>query len=450
MTILKNKMKRREFLRSLSKAGLILPFASQFGLMKKAFAAPGGAKRYVQFFYPNGHDMNRWHLYPTGSFNQDSFNHAECALRPLAAHIDNVLAIKGLGFGAGGKNQGLDGGHEIAPHMVLSGGDYNGRTIESHIARHLNVNPMYVGVRCNGGLSPFRIDDNASVVPEQNPQSFYDNNFKPLEGSATSGPSEQNLKQRKVLEALEENIDVLQTNALNEKETQKLAIYDDSLAFYRSVLESDINFGGFKRPSIGVGLDNRVDPELEAIAQIDNMVMAFASDFTRVAGFQFIQINQNPIFQNFASVNEWMGEYALNGPKWNHNETQTHSASHSAGTEGNGHVLNAQTAWYNMMVADFITKLKAIPDPVFDGSLFDNTVMMMMSENGHGNGHGNDNLGIYVIAGDNTNISTGKGIDVGGSRGPADLQYELTNAFEMGWNGYAQSNGAGGIPGMFS
>jgi len=40
MNILKNKMQRRSFLRTLTKAGLVLPFASQFGLMSRAFAVP--------------------------------------------------------------------------------------------------------------------------------------------------------------------------------------------------------------------------------------------------------------------------------------------------------------------------------------------------------------------------------------------------------------------------
>lgn len=453
MNILKNKMQRRDFLRSLIRGGMVLPFASQFGLMNKAFAQEtGGPKRFVQFFYPNGCDINRWHDYPTGSFASDALNSVDCPLRPLAPHVSNVLGLKGLDFDPAGKDQGVDGGHENAPRRVLSGGNYDERTIESHIANQLGVTPMYVGVHCNGGLTPFREQDGVSTVPEQNPQTYYDGNFKDKSGGGTE-PSPENLQRRKILESLEESIDLLQANQLSAKEEQKLQVYDSSLAFYRDVLESDVDFAGFVRPTIGTGANDRIEPELAAIAQIDNIVMAFASDHTRVAGYQFVQINQDPIFQNFPSLNDWLGDYAFNGSRFDHNENQTHSASHQAGVSGNpsAHVLNAQTAWYNMMVADLVTKLKAIPDPVFTGSIFDNTVITIMSENGLGANHLNKNLGVYVVAGNNTGINTGQGIDLGGSVGPADLQFELANLFGLNWSGgYAQSVGAAGIQGLRS
>jgi len=356
-----------------------------------------------------------------------------------------------LSFNPAGKNQGVDGGHENAPFMALSGGDWNKRTIESHIAAEMGVKPIYVGVRCNGGNAPFREFDNVRTVPEENPQTFYDSNFKGREGGGTEVTPE-NLRRQRILEALEENLDLLQANNLSAKEVQKLEVYDSSLAFYRSVLDSDIDFAGFVRPTIGAGANDRIEPELAAIAQVDNIAMAFASDFTRVAGYQFIQINQDPIFQNFPSMGEWLGDYAFGGPSSTHSENKTHAASHGAAVGGNpaGHVLNAQTAWYNMMVANLVEKLKVIPDPVFEGSVFDNTVMTIMSENGHGADHLNENLGIYVVAGNNTGINTGRGIDVGGSRGPADLQYELGRLFNKNWNGFGQSVGNSGISGLRS
>ncbi len=68
MKLLKNKMQRRDFLRTLAKAGLTTAFASQFMLSPNVFAAAGGAKRFITVYYPNGCVRDKWHSYDIGAW----------------------------------------------------------------------------------------------------------------------------------------------------------------------------------------------------------------------------------------------------------------------------------------------------------------------------------------------------------------------------------------------
>ncbi len=446
MNILKKKIQRRDFIRNLARAGLIVPFASSFGLMSKAHALPGGARRFVQFFYSNGCEVGKWHSYNTGALNANSFDNNNCPLLPLAPHYQNVLAIKNLSLNDG---QGAATDHPTPAGNIMSGGQPGATTIEHVIGNHLGgqvSNHLYTGVRA-GGITVFRDGNGNPISPESNPQTIYDSNFAGLSGGGEPDP--ETVLRSNILESLDENLALLQTNQLGAKENAKLETYENSLAFYRGVLEADIDASGFSRPTIGEGQDNSVDGELEALAQLDNITMAFASDFTRTAAVQFMSPNGDPILQNFPSLNDWLGEYRNGGSRGSWNENRTHAASHLAAGGGDAsHVCNAQTAWYNMMVAELITKLKALPDPTYDGTIFDNTVMMIMSEHCSAGAHGNDNAGIYVVAGDNTGVNTGNAIDASG-RGPADLQYQLTQLFGMGWGGFGNSRGTAGIPGFY-
>ena len=125
MNILKNKMQRRDFLRTLAKAGLTTAFTSQFMLSANVFAQAGGAKRFVMVFYPNGCVRDKWHSYNTGALGSGSFDTSP--LQHLNAHINKIVAFKNLSYnGHGGSS-----GHPEACRGVFSGGVDHARVIPS-------------------------------------------------------------------------------------------------------------------------------------------------------------------------------------------------------------------------------------------------------------------------------------------------------------------------------
>lgn len=443
MNVLKNKMQRRDFLRSIAKAGLTTAFASQFMLSSNVFAQTGGAKRFVMVFYPNGCTRDLWHSYNSGTLGSGSFGVGP--LHHLDAHINKVVAFKNLTFKGHGGNEG----HPEACRGVFSGGQEYGPTFDAAIGEALGgrlTNNMHVGLwssRTKGAdYMPFRDKNSNKVVVPDNPQQVYDNLLADIVRNSNTNSSDPETERRqKVLEALHENLDLLQSNVLNVKQNGKLLTHEESLNYYQNVLGDSLNIGGsdFARPTIGMtGVDD--DGELIAKAQMRNIAMAFQADITRTASFQFMGAQDESLKINFPSIRPFMtqGDYHI-PPKLYHNEVYSHVSSHNVSP-----LFSSQTHWYNIMVAYLMDELASRPDLAYGGSLLDNTLILVMSEMGAGD-HQQENPGIYVAGGAGGAIQSGKAIDTMNT-GMSNLYLDIAKAFGLNWNRYG--NSYGGISGF--
>lgn len=438
MNYLKNKVKRRDFIRTIAKAGLTLPFTSQFLLSSNVFAQSGGAKRFVMVFYPNGCVRETWHAYNTGVLGSGSFNNSP--LLQLADYASQLLPIKNLTYAG----HGGSAGHPESCRAVFSGGqDYNtsfdvvlGEAMPGRL-----LNNLHVGVWSSRALSsehmPFTDKNRVKIDTPDNPQMVYDNNIADVVGGGTGGnPKPEDLRRRRVLEALSDNIDVLQQYDLSVRQQEKLLTHEESLAFYKNVLDTTIDLGdgtGFVRPTVGMSGIN-AEAELVAQAQVKNIAMAFQADITNVASLQFMGAQDEQLKINFPSIHPYMGDFGFE-PKVNYNETRSHVSSHS---ESN--LFTAQTHWYNIMVKYLLDELAVRKDPVFGGNLIDHTVVLVMSEVGGGN-HQQDNPGVYLAGGAGGRLNTGMAIDAGGA-GMSNLYLDIANAFGLGWSRYGNSFGS--------
>lgn len=441
MNILKNKMQRRDFLRTLAKAGLTTAFTSQFMLSANVFAQTGGAKRFVMVFYPNGCTPSLWHSYNTGSLGSGSFGAGP--LHHLNTHISKVVAFKNLTFAGHGGN----GSHPDACKGVFSGGQEIGPTFDAAIGAALGgrlMNNMHVGVwssRAKGtDYMPFRDKNGNKVIVSDNPQQIYDNLLADIvKNNNSSSPDPETARRQKVLESLHDNLDLLQTNTLNILQNGKLLAHEESLNYYQNVLADSLNIGNgdFSRPAIGMtGLDE--DAELIAKAQMRNIAMAFQADITRTASFQFMGAQDESLKINFPSIRQFMGTWA-DLPKREHNEVRSHVSSHNVDA-----LFSAQTHWYNIMVAYLMDELASRPDLAYGGSLLDNTLILVMSEMGAGD-HVQNNPGIYVAGGAGSSIRGGNAIDAGNA-GMSNLYLDIAKAFGLNWSRYG--NSYGGISGF--
>lgn len=428
-------MQRRDFIKTLAKAGATTAFASQFALSSKAFAAAGDAKRFIMVYYPNGCVRDTWHSYDLGGLNETSFDTSP--LQPLGKHYNSMLPIKNLTFsGHGGSS-----GHPEACSGVFSGGISGGTTFDVSIGEALGgkfTNNLHVGCFSSKTISsaymPFTDKNGNKIDVPDNPQLIYDNLLADIVGQDTSEPTPESVRRRRVLEALHENLDILQATPLNVKQQGKLLSHEEALNYYQNILNASLNTstGNYSRPTIGMtGVEG--DAELIAKAQMRNIAMAFQADMTNTATFQFMGAQDESLKINFESIHDYMGDFAF-PPKLTYNETRSHVSSHNESD-----LFDAQTRWYNMMVAYLMDELAARPDEAYGGTLLDNTVILMMSEVGGGN-HQQDNPGIYLAGGGGGAIQAGQAIDAGNA-GMSNLYLSIAQSFGLGWNNYGNSFG---------
>ncbi|WP_331346127.1 DUF1552 domain-containing protein [Cellvibrio sp. UBA7661] len=435
MNLLKNKMQRRDFLRTIAKLGLTTAFTSQFMLSSNVFAQTAGAKRFVMVYYPNGCVRDKWHSYNAGALASNSF--ATSPLQHLNAHITKLVPIKNLTYnGHGGSS-----GHPEACRGVFAGGQEYAPTFDVAIGEALGgrlTKNMHVGVWSSKAKGteymPFTDKNRNKIQVSDNPQQVYDALLADVVGSSSGTPDPDAARRRKVLEALHENLDVLQANALNVKQQGKLLTHEEALNYYQNTLSGTLDIGstGFARPTIGMtGIDD--DADAIAKAQMRNIAMAFQANITRTASFQFMGAQDESLKINFPSIRPYMGDYG-SGEKLNYNETRSHVSSHNESA-----LFDAQTRWYNIMVAYLMDELAARPDTAYGGTLLDNTLILVMSEVGGGN-HQQENPGIYVAGGAGNAIRTGTAIDANNT-GMSNLYLDIAKAFGLNWTRYGNSSG---------
>lgn len=436
MNVLKNKMQRRDFLRSLATAGLTTAFASQFMLSSNVFAQTGGAKRFIMVFYPNGCKRDNWHSYNTGALGSSSFNTSP--LQHLNGHLNKIIPIKNLNY----DGHGGSAGHPDACKGLFSGGQEYGPTFDTAIGEALGgrfTKNMHVGVWSSRAIDsnhmPFRDKNGTKIQVPDNPQLVYDNLIADVvRNSGNNTPDPETARRLKVLESLHENLDLLQANTLNVKQQGKLLTHEESLNYYQSVLSGSLDIGGsgFSRPTVGM---SGVHEEGDAVAkaQMRNIAMAFQADITRTATFQFMGAQDESLRINFPEIRPYMGDYS-SGEKLTHDPVRSHVSSH------NEHYLfDAQTRWYNIVVSYLMDELAARPDVAYGGSLLDNTLILVMSEMGGGN-HQQDNPGIYVAGGAGAALRSGTAIDAGNA-GMSNLYFSIAKAFGLNWTRYGNSYG---------
>ncbi len=442
MKILRNKMRRREFISNLAKAGLTTAFTSQFLLSNKVFAQTNTAKRFVMVYYPNGCVRDRWHSYNTGVISSNSLSTSP--LEPLSAFSNYLMPIKNLSYVGHGGNEGhpescravFSGGHDYATSFDVVLGEQNPGTL---------TNNMHVGVWSSRAISsehmPFTDKNRNKIDVPDNPQMIYDNLIADVVSSNQTNDPET-VRRRRVLESLHENLDVLQANPLSVKQQDKLLSHEEALNFYQSALSGGIDIGdgtGFSRPNIGM-TGNDADADEIAKAQVRNIAMAFQANITNTASFQFMGAQDESLLINFPDIRPYMGSYG-SGDRLYYNEVRSHVSSHNE-----SELFDAQTRWYNFIVAYLLEQLAARDDTAYGGKLIDNTLILVMSEVGGGN-HQQANPGIYVAGGAGGAINRGTAINANGA-GMSNLYLDIAKAFGLNWNSYG--NSYGGINGFLS
>ncbi len=407
---------RRALLRGVGGALLGLPFFESKNARAAVFP-----KRLLIIYTPNGN----WEL-PTG------MDFAGSQIEALDPFKQKLLLLRGLdmsvhNMGPGEPHQQgmawltgqpLNDGNQVGGCLVLTSGWAKGISVDQAIANEIGLTTprrsLHFGVQTlNYGGKEVRTvmsyeGNDLPVSNEDDPWNMYNTVFSQL-GADPVG--QQKLKDRRhsVLDAVDGQLDGLAPK-LGADDRLKL---EQHLAAVRK-LETQLDNpgavlgGSCQLPEVGSPLSLGQPENYPAIAklQMDMTAMAFACDITRVATLQFSASTNNrpyPFLQYDGS------------PIVDDEHILGHQPDNDAAAWGKLRVIKQ---WYAEQLAYLLGKLDAVPEG--EGTMLDNTIIMLGSELARGNSHSHMDAP-FILAGGGGEFAMGRNLDL--SSGGTDVPH---------------------------
>ena len=137
------------------------------------------------------------------------------------------------------------------------------------------------------------------------------------------------------------------------------------------------------------------DKHPTTVDQMNEIIkLAFQCDRTRVINYAMGQCQSVINFNRFGLKNA-DGSSVMD--RDHHNITHTNENPAEATVKVNS--LHSIVKWYNQKFANLLNSLKSTPDPVFGGTLLDNTIVLWMSEFSNGWAHYGNHLPVVIAGG---------------------------------------------------
>ncbi len=382
------KLTRRALLRGAGGAALALPLLSSLDARAQTAAFP---KRILFVYTPNGN-----------VFLPQSMNFQGSILEPLQPWASKLVVINGLDLSAHESGPGEP--HQRGMAMLtgrrlnsgtMVGGDGStagwgsGISIDQHIANTLGVgtrfktlnvgvqSTRYVGTDVRTVLS--YTGSNQPVANETSPYNLYTRVFSQL-GADPFGLDRQRQRRHATLDYVKDRFAAV-NGKLSGEDRVKLERHLDGVRDIESRLDAPMAAVGAacSRPATGnpVNVDEPASfPQLGRLF-MDQLVMAFACDLTRVATLQWSAATNNRPYP-WLQYDDGTGLKAI--------ADDEHILGHNP--DSNVHAwgkLRVIRRWYMEQLAYLLGKLAAVPEG--GGTLLDNTVVVMTSELSKGSTH---------------------------------------------------------------
>ena len=416
-SLIKNRGRRR-FLMGAA-AGLALPFLESIARPKNSFGWTPGAgmpHRLVVFF--NGHGLIMEEFVPGPNMSMGAI------LQPIvdAGLVDKTLVVTGV-------NMKVEQGHSGAPslltcspvvpnqygvtHATTASVDH---VIGQHmqdggLARRLDlaVSNDSTNESSNGLTTEheriFWSGDDELIETVMKPQLAFDRVFPngPPGGGMDPPPSVDylSLRRQSVLDGVLQNFNRLQ-GRVSAADRQRLEAHAERIREIEQSLEN----GGITPPPPGCndGLDvtlTGLDHRRVAETQIDILAYAVACNIVDVGTFKANDLEENA--WGHVSHPDLAATFA--GENY-------HGAWHRASDQGQPNARAAFTAinaWYGSLFARLLQNLDQIDDGN-GATALDNTMVLWISDFGHGGGHSSDNLPV-VFAGNAGGAALGRHVN---------------------------------------
>lgn len=401
MRFLRDRRLSRRTLLTGGAALVGLPWLEAFA-PRRAHAQDALPKRFVVVFTPNGH-LPSWT--PTGSERDFQLSPI---LAPLAEHQADLVAVRGLyqqGGGGDGHQNGMGGmltgqslnsgpfGGVQAPPAGWAAGPSVDQRIAEAIGNETKLRSLELGVQVgeadNWGRMCYRASDQP-LPPEDDPGAVYARVFAELHTDPTVLEKERN-RRRSILDAVGAEYDRVSAG-LGSADKQRL---DAHLTAVRDIEERLTRVGQ-------IGGASCADPVVSAVAKDDNdsfpavgalqtdlLAMALACDITRVASLQWSRSVSQTRFT-------WLGI-----------DVAHHDISHLGDDDPKAQQQLADiNTWYATQLAALVSKLKAMPEG--DGSVLDNTIILMCNELAKGNTHSRKDASYLLVGSGGGALETGR------------------------------------------
>ena len=432
-------MNRRTLLRGLGATALLAPFAQWPALQRARAGAP---KRAMFVYVPDGCIPAVWH--PTGSEKSFTLPEMSAPLKPIQ---DKLVFIKGLTMYSGGAT------HEGGVAKLLTG--VGAKSLDVFLGEQIGASSPFrslqLGVGAtfqNGSGSISFVGEGQPINPEDDPT----NAFKRVFGDVPTGGDDAakalaRRRKQSVLDASMADLQSLQTR-LGATEKQKLGVHLDSL---REVEQRIM--GATSTPSCNVAGFNTT-----GFATIATDY--YPQTYEKEENFKLM----GQLQMDLAALALSCGSTNVVSLMWSHAVSPTHiletgvkTGNHDASHYGTPDSQNAKDfitlkRWFMEQFVYLINKLANTPD--VDGSLLDNTVVLLCSELGDSNAHDHVNVPFVLEGGAGGALKTGRFLDYSGKNGGENephtkLLVSVANAVGVAIDSYGfTGKGTGGLSGL--
>lgn len=441
-------MKRRTFLTGLMGGAMALPL-----LRMRSAAATGSARRLIVFYFPDGvaaspqaGGPSAWHA--QGTETSFTLSHQQ---EPLAAFKNDCVFLNGLSMGPTDV-----GSHPGGAKKLLTASDGgNGESIDQYLARtagsaapwrHLYLGAMANQNNATGDKHISYPSAGTTTSPEDDPLRAFARLFPGTMPTMPGTPAPPDPRATIIDTALADMNDL--RAKLGDAEKTKLDLHLEALREVEKRVKGlgaggMMNAASCANPKAPTGYSALYEPkDFPAIlrAQIDVMVQAMACGLTQVGVVQASLHTSELIMSRFVGSEMYDPGFDM----------RSHQASHYGASqdpmkrEFRDYV--SQRRWFASQFAYLLEQLKQRPEG--QGTMLDNSVVLMCTEICDGNTHAHDNMPFIVAGGAGGAIKTGRLLQFNGRR-HADLLISLARAMGDGLQSFGQQS-SGPLPGLVS
>jgi Protein of unknown function (DUF1552) len=405
---------RRRFLEAAGTLGVALPFLQMLH-SDEAYAEAGAPKRLICLMAQNGTLPSLWPTATNGQLNLGQL------FSPLESMKKDCLFMKTIDINCDLGDQHFQGAGAFwaGTSALLYGGSPGvsgndrenvcpGRmTVDQHAGRALSAGKKYVSFNvghraATWGRFMFATGPNMPVVPEANPNDFYNRVFSQLMSTpASSSFDRRGLEEKAIIDSLAPRFTTLR-NRLSGSERTKMDAHLNALDEVKKSLDVTVTSGpacttprvpdgiktNYSNQIVDWGNPNNLPNEFDA--WISMIVAGFACDLTRVATFSFGPM-VDPTSFPFLGVPE-----------------AHHDLSHDP--QGNADKIAKINTWYASQIKLLMSRLAAIPEG--NGSMLDNTIIALGNELAVGAPHSPQKVPIFIGGGRSLGIKLGTVLDL--------------------------------------
>ncbi|MBL8951630.1 MAG: DUF1552 domain-containing protein [Myxococcaceae bacterium] len=369
----------------------------------RAFGQSARPKRFIAMYFPNGCFPQSW--FPGGGETSFTLASSHASLEPYKQHclffagLDLKVAVSGpgeqhqRGIGAFLTGQTLQTGTFVGNDGTTSGWA-NGASLDQLliplVGRGSVAPSLQLGVRCNERDVSGVISYSGAAAPllAQNDPS---QTFKTLFGQVPGPPDEMERRRRRrasVLDAVKKQFPISKRN-LSKADAERLDRHLDEVRELETRVAGLPDNPNCPPPAAPPDVAFTSEASMGQVAklQADLLVKAFECDLTRVATIAFSDA-KNHIGMPFIGITSGV-----------------HNISHYGDSNPDRAELATRDRWVTEQLAYLVKKLKETPDG--NGTLLDNTLLMLGSELGQGNTHSHDNVPL-ILAGHGAGFRMGR------------------------------------------